>query len=226
MVSLRAPLRARFRRFDPAAIGRHRAGGRAELRWPRGGTAILGTLCALLIVAMASSHWSGVGAAQSRREPSVAAASTPAARAAADPLAELRAWDRRRAAAWAATDPVALQRLYRQGSVAGAKDVALLRRYRREGWRVEGLTPQIVRAAIVGRSAQARVVELRDRLPTATLISSTGRREPTAATPLRWRQVLLCRVAGRWVVAEVLAVAAPRGRPVSGAAPDRCSPLR
>jgi hypothetical protein len=41
-------------------------------------------------------------------------------------LAVLRAWDERRAAAWAAGDPAALEELYAAGSAAGAEDDRLV----------------------------------------------------------------------------------------------------
>src|SRR5690349_3115068 len=45
-------------------------------------------------------------------------------------LTVLRDWDRGRAAAWRTGDADALRRLYTAGSEAGARDVAMLRRWR------------------------------------------------------------------------------------------------
>ena len=74
--------------------------------------------------------------------------------AAALPAADvLRAWDGRRAEAFAAGDLAALGRLYVPGSRAGTADRALLRGYLDRGLRVEGMRVQVL-ALDVPRSGQ------------------------------------------------------------------------
>lgn len=76
----------------------------------------------------------------------------------------LRAWDRRRAAAWAAGDPAALARIYLPRAVAGRRDVALLRRWNARGVRVTRLVPQVLAVRVTRATDQRLVVVLTDRL--------------------------------------------------------------
>ena len=76
----------------------------------------------------------------------------------------LRAWDRRRAAAWAAQDPAALARIYLPRAEAGRRDVALLRRWTDRGVRVTRLQPQVLALRVVEATDRRLVVEVTDRL--------------------------------------------------------------
>lgn len=104
------------------------------------------------------------------------AASTSAA------LRVLRAWDERRAAAFASADPVALRRLYVAGAEAGRADVSVLRAYDRRGLRVEELRTQLLAVQVLDRG------------------------------PGRWRLRVTDRVAGGVAVRDGVRLALPRDR--------------
>lgn len=112
----------------------------------------------------------------------------------------LAAWDARRAAAWAESDPVALASLYVDGAGAGAADVRLLRDYLRRGLRVEGLTTQVLALRVVGRSADRLELVVTDRVVGAQAV---GAGAPVALPVGRpsTRRVVLVRDDGSWVVA-------------------------
>lgn len=137
-----------------------------------------------------------------RCEASVAApaASSPAARA----RAVLRAWDHRRAAAWALADRVALVRLYLPGSATGRRDVAMLDAYRDRGLRVAGMTRQVVRLRVAAATPSHLHLVVTDRL-VDTHIVGAGVRSAVPDSDLATREVWLARAGGRWRVAEVTA---------------------
>ncbi|HEX2894617.1 MAG TPA: hypothetical protein VHO29_11515 [Marmoricola sp.] len=123
-------------------------------------------------------------------------------------LAVLHDWDVRRAAAWAAGDPVALRRLYTSGSAAGDSDVALLRRYVARGLVVRDLSMQVLRARVLVRRPRRLELEVTDRLAAAVAGRSGDVRsvrrlpESTVSTHL----VVLRRPVRVWLVARVSAV--------------------
>ncbi len=139
-----------------------------------------------------------------RREATVAAPaeSSPAARA----RAVLRAWDHRRAAAWALADREALARLYVPASATGRRDVAMLSAYRDRGLRVTGMTRQVVRLRVASATARHLRLVVTDRLVDARIVGA-GVRSAVPDSHLVTRQVWLARAKGRWRVAEVTAVA-------------------
>lgn len=120
------------------------------------GTALLTILVAALLAVRADPRPDPVAGAPAStgvaRGGEVPVEQRPAVRAAA----VLRAWDVRRARAWAAGDPRALRRLYTSGSAAGRRDLAMLAAWNRRGLRVRGLRVQLV-------AVEVRVAE-RDRL--------------------------------------------------------------
>ena len=85
------------------------------------------------------------------------------------PAAVLAAWDRQRAEAWARGDPGALAALYTTGSLAGERDVRMLRRYLTRALRVEGLRTQRLRVAVVERTDRRLVLRVRDRVVGGTV---------------------------------------------------------
>lgn len=115
-------------------------------------------------------------------------------------VAVVTAWDERRAAAWAAVDLAALRALYAPGSSAGRADARLLRRWRDAGWRVEGLTTQLMSVRV--RLASAGRLELRvvDRVAGGRLVSRSGVERSLPGTPPRARSLVLERHAGGWRV--------------------------
>lgn len=144
-----------------------------------------------------------------------AVADPPADRGSADrtsAVAVLRAWDRRRAAAWRTGDAQALTELYARGAAAGRADLAALAAYDARGLRVTGMRMQV--AAVEVRSeTEARIVAVvTDRLVGAVAVGH-GRR--VALPEDRWsrRRIRLLRTGESWVVAEVV----DQRRPVASA---------
>jgi hypothetical protein len=145
----------------------------------------------LVLVALA-----GCGAAAVER-PAVGGRS-PAVSA----LAVLRSWDRSRAAAWASGSSSALRRLYADGSAAGLADVAMLDRWRARGWRVDGMTRQVLGVRLEARSAARMVLVVTDRLAGAVAVGH-GRRVRLPSGDASTRRIEIRRVEGRWVVWSV-----------------------
>ena len=113
----------------------------------------------------------------------------------------LRAWDDRRARAYARGDPVALAALYVPGSRTGAADVRVLRGYVARDLRVCGMRTQVLGADVIRRTARRLVVEVTDVLLGA--VARSGERGWTLPRdqPSRRRVVLVLRD-GRWQVEE------------------------
>lgn len=146
-------------------------------------------------------------------EPGVDAETSPAVprnrRAAA--LTVLRAWDVRRAAAWAAGDEAALAALYTAGSSAGRRDRAMLRRYVARGLRVRGMRMQVLAGEVRARTADRIVLVVTDRLAHAIAVGPRVRAELPRDRVSR-RTVVLRRIVGEWRVAQVRAQARPAAR--------------
>lgn len=119
-------------------------------------------------------------------------------------LVVLHRWDRRRASAWAAGDPVALTRLYRRGSSTGRRDVHDLRRWTRRGLRVTGLCQQVAALRVVRSGSRQLVVVVTDRT-VGGIALGVGRRTPVPVGDWARHRIALVRVDGRWRVAEVRA---------------------
>lgn len=113
----------------------------------------------------------------------------------------LRHWDAARARAWTTSDPVALARLYTPGSVAGRRDVAMLRAWRERGVRVTRLTTQVLRVRVVRAEERRLVVEVTDRVAEVRTVGlgDTTLPQDRAST----RRVFFARSDGRWLVAAV-----------------------
>ena len=118
------------------------------------------------------------------------------------PAAVLAAWDERRSAAWAEGDAGALERLYADGSGAGAADVRLLRDYRRRGLRVEGMATQVLGLRVAARSPGRLELVVTDRVVGAEAVGSGAPVSLPVDRPST-RRVVLVREGARWVVAEV-----------------------
>jgi hypothetical protein len=100
------------------------------------------------------------------RPPLIEPVEIPAARAPAGPppVELLRAWDARRAEAWARGDPRLLSALYTPGSVAGRRDRAMLRAWLARGLVVRGLQTQLLEVREVRRAASTWTLLVTDRL--------------------------------------------------------------
>ncbi|HEY3015091.1 MAG TPA: hypothetical protein VGJ41_08275 [Nocardioides sp.] len=116
-------------------------------------------------------------------------------------LTILRAWDARRAQAWAAGDVAGLRRLYTSGSVSGASDCADLQRYVDRGLVVEGMTTQILAASVVTFEPEHVVLDVTDRLAASTAVGDGGRFK-LPGTQAQALTVELVRQHGVWLVRE------------------------
>ena len=117
--------------------------------------------------------------------------------------AVLRAWDLRRAAAYAAGSPGRLRGLYARG--AGASDVRLLEGYRSRGWRVVDMRMQVLALAVTSRQPDRWRLRVTDRLARAVAVRA-GERVPLPRDRASTRVVTLVRGGdGVWRVAAVRA---------------------
>ncbi len=110
----------------------------------------------------------------------------------------LAAWDAQRSAAWADGDVRRLRSLYTAGSVAGRRDVAMLRRWTDRGLVVAGLRVQVLSLNERSRSPDRLVLDVVDRVHGGT---ADGVPLPTDA-PTR-RTLVLRLVDGEWLVSSV-----------------------
>lgn len=122
--------------------------------------------------------------------------------------AVLRSWDARRAAAWARADVAGLQALYVPGSVAGRRDVAMLRAWAARGLRVRGMRMQVLAVDVVHRRSGRLVLTVTDRLARAVAVGHGVRRALPRDVPSS-RTVTLVRQAETWRVAAVRPGAQP-----------------
>jgi hypothetical protein len=121
------------------------------------------------------------------------------------PAKVLRAWDRRRAAAYAASSSRALRAAYVPGSRAGVADLALLGAYRDRGWRVVGLHTQVLALTVLRHSPRRWRLRVTDRLAGGVAVRG-GERVSLPRDLASTRVVTLVRGAdGRWRVAAVRA---------------------
>lgn len=115
----------------------------------------------------------------------------------------LRDWDSARTAAWAAGDDDGLARLYTPGSVAGGRDVAMLRAWTARGVRVTELDTQVLRLQVLVERERRLVLVVTDRV---ALVRAAGVALPDDRPSTR-RIVLVRAPAGRagpgWRVASV-----------------------
>ena len=115
----------------------------------------------------------------------------------------LRAWDAQRAEAWARGDPRRLAALYTPGSVAGRRDVAMLR-----AWAARGLVVRRLRTQLLAVHELARTAVDLDAAgsPTGSWAASRsgrGVRRPLPRDAATTRTVRLRLVDGAWRVASV-----------------------
>ncbi|KQW43905.1 hypothetical protein ASC77_21130 [Nocardioides sp. Root1257] len=119
--------------------------------------------------------------------------------------AVLHDWDDRRAAAWAAGDPVALGSLYAARASAGRADVAMLRAWRARGLRVRGMRMQLLDLEVRRATATRLDLVVTDRLAGA-VARGPGVRLPLPEAGASTRRVLLVRSGSTWRVAQASAV--------------------
>lgn len=176
-------------------------------------SAVPGLVVALLVVvALGSVVTTVVGLGREDPQP-VSRASDPPAAAEVRPeiaaAAVLAAWDADRAGAWAAGDVGRLRSLYAPGSVAGERDVAMLRRWLQRGFVVDGLRTQVLSLHEVRRSADRWVLAVTDRIVGGFAAGGGGSTALPDDTPST-RTVTLRLIGDRWVVASVRGLRASR----------------
>jgi hypothetical protein len=82
----------------------------------------------------------------------------------------LRAWDHRRARAWARGDVAGLRALYAPGSRAGRRDAAMLRAWQQRGLAVRGMRMQVLDLRVVSAGARRLELAVTDRLAHAVAV--------------------------------------------------------
>ena len=117
-------------------------------------------------------------------------------------VAVLHAWDRRRAAAWADDDTMALQAIYMPGSSAGRHDVTMLEAYGRRGFRVTRMQRQVMAVRVRAATSTALTLVVTDRLAEAR-VTRHGVTTVLPRSRPATRRIALRRVASGWRVAEV-----------------------
>jgi hypothetical protein len=120
------------------------------------------------------------------------------------PVELLRAWDVRRAEAWARGDPRRLRALYTPGSVAGRHDRAMLRAWAARGLAVRDLRTQLLAVRVLRHTRSTWTLRVTDRLAGGTAVGR-GPDRPLPRDEATTRTVLLRRLGGHWRVASVLA---------------------
>lgn len=127
----------------------------------------------------------------------------PAAQAAALPGASiLGAWDRKRAAAWAAGDVRRLGALYTPGSVSGERDQEMLREWLRRGLVIRDLRVQVLAVRELRRTARTLVLRVTDRVSAGTAVGR-GASRPLPRDSATTTTVTLRRLRGHWLVESV-----------------------
>jgi len=129
----------------------------------------------------------------------ISAAEAPAS---PPPVEVLRAWDARRADAWARGDLATLASLYTPGSVAGRHDVAMLRSWSARGLVVQRLGTQLLTVEEVAHTRSTWRLRVTDRL-VGGVAEGRGVRRPLPVDGATTRVVELRRLHGRWLVASV-----------------------
>lgn len=116
----------------------------------------------------------------------------------------LAGWDADRAQAWRRADPAALRDLYLPASRAADRDVGLLRRWTRAGWRVRELRTEMQRLHVLSADPRRVVLRVRDRVAEVRAEHQhTGRVRRWTEQPWQTRTLRLRRADGGWKVASV-----------------------
>jgi len=115
------------------------------------------------------------------------------------PVAVLREWDRRRAAAWGSGDLGALRSLYVPRSTAGERDAARLSQWLDQRLRVRRLETQVLRVRVLEERRDTVSMSVTDRI--ARAVTTSGWRLPEDA-PSTWR-ITMRQFHGEWLVASV-----------------------
>jgi hypothetical protein len=118
------------------------------------------------------------------------------------PVAVLRDWDHRRAAAWAAGDVRRLRSLYVARSAAADADAARLQQWVARDLRVRDLTTQVLHAQVLTDRPDRIVLSVTDRIARGVVAGAAEPLRLPADGASTWR-ITMRRMAGDWLVASV-----------------------
>ncbi len=161
---------------------------------------LIGSLVALAVAGLGASPRAPLAATRVTRPPATAELGRVGAQEV------LRRWDAARAEAWTTGDLAALSRLYTPSSVAGARDVAMLRTWTARGERVTAMATRVLALRVVAAAGDRLVLDVTDRL---ARLEAGGRALPTDRAGRR-RLELRRDVEGAWRVASALRRRSPR----------------
>jgi len=162
------------------------------------------TLLPALLVAALTTCIAGTSVAEVRRPLGLSLeASAAKAPASPRPVELIRAWDARRAEAWARGDPSLLRSLYTPGSVAGRRDRAMLRAWTARGLVVQGMDTQLLSVRVLAHTPTTWTLQVTDRLVGGVAMGADLSR-PLPHDQATTRIVRLTRLDGEWRVASVL----------------------
>jgi hypothetical protein len=160
-------------------------------------------LMALVVAVLLGVAACGSTVAEGRGAPAPSLeASAGQAPAGPPPVEVLRAWDARRADAWARGDVRLLSTLYTRDSVAGERDRTMLRAWLARGLVVHGLQTQLLEVRQLRRTTSTWTLIVTDRLVGGIAVGSMVRRPLPHDAPTT-RTVELRQIGGSWLVSAV-----------------------
>ncbi len=162
------------------------------------------TLVLALVVAAIATACGGTDTRAATGPPLIEPVEIAAAQAPAGPppVEVLRTWDARRADAWSRGDLRLLSTLYTRDSVAGRRDLAMLRAWLARGLVARGLQTQLLEVREVRRTPSTWTLIVTDRLVGGFAVGTRVRRPLPHDAPTT-RTVELRRVSGSWLVSAV-----------------------
>jgi hypothetical protein len=113
--------------------------------------------------------------------------------------------DAARSAAFGSGDRAALREVYVGGSPALETEARLIRRYAREGLRVEGLLMDVGDVRLLEARRDRVVLRVRDRVAGGALVDAAGSESELAEDAWSSHRITLRQVAGGWRIAAVTA---------------------
>lgn len=112
--------------------------------------------------------------------------------------------DRRRARAYASSDPKLLSTVYAPGSDLAAKDTAQIEKCVPKGCHLEGLRFAVRTLDVVSEERDRTVLRVVDQLQAYSVVSADGEREPQPAGQPKTREITLARAGtGGWLIARI-----------------------
>ena len=159
---------------------------------------VLATALVVVVTVLVTPDDDGTPTEGPTERPTPLAAGSPTSRA----VALLRAWDRRRARAWARDDAAALRALYVRGSRTGRRDLAMLGAYHRRGLRVTTMQRQVLAVEVRANAPREVRLLVTDRLVEGRVTTEDRQVVLPRSRPAVHRIVMRLSPTG-WRVAEV-----------------------